>query len=315
MPGLRPVRYAPIEDALSPDAAPGPSRSRSSSFRVREQCPRRTSWSAIGWRVLSRHSCARAGAWARSHGYDARIFRETAGVAVTPVACSTGEEGEIRDPETRSGATQPEVQVQEVEVGEGFRIAVVGAGGCGRMVLDVLLACGYESWIMGFYDDAHAVLPREVRGFPVLGDTWMLKSLLSVESVFVVVAITDNAARLRVANSIRSLGGQFMSAVHPHAYVSPEATLGDGSVVCAGAVLHPDVALGSHCMVGPGAVLDRDVSVGAGAWLSAGAVVGSAAGVGARASLGYNSVVGRKASLPDGARVEALRYSGPDDGA
>jgi acetyltransferase-like isoleucine patch superfamily enzyme len=182
------------------------------------------------------------------------------------------------------------------------------------MVLDVLLACGYEAWIMGFYDDAHADLPREVRGFPVLGDTWMLKSLLSVESVFVVVAITDNSARLRVANSIRALGGQFMSAVHPHAYVSPEATVGDGAVVCAGAALHPDAAIGSHCMVGSGAVLDRDAAVGAGAWLSAGCVVGAGASVGARALLGYNSVVGRKASVPDDAAVEALRYAGPDGG-
>ncbi|WP_047866310.1 PglD-related sugar-binding protein [Rubrobacter aplysinae] len=211
--------------------------------------------------------------------------------------------------------TQPEVQVQEEEVGAGFRIAVVGAGGCGRMVLDVLLACGYESWIMGFYDDAHADLPGEVRGFPVLGDTWMLKSLLSVESVFVVVAITDNAARLRVANSIRALGGQFMSATHPAAYVSPEATVGDGSVICAGAALHPDAGLGSHCMVGSGAVLDRDATVGAGAWVSAGCVIGAGAAVGARTQLGYNSVIGRKTNVPDGTEIEALRYAGPDAGA
>lgn len=205
--------------------------------------------------------------------------------------------------------------MQEEEVGEGFRIAIVGAGGCGRSVLDVLLACGYEAWIVGFYDDAHAALPGEVRGFPVLGDTWMLKSLLSVESVFVVVAITDNSARLRVANSIRALGGQFMSATHPSAYVSPEATVGDGSVICAGAVVHPDAAVGSHCILGPGAVLDRDATVGAGVWVSAGAVVGPGARAGARALLGYNSVVGRKASVPDDAEVGALQYVAPGGGA
>lgn len=179
----------------------------------------------------------------------------------------------------------------------------------------MLLACGYEAWIVGFYDDAHAALPREVRGFPVLGDTWMLKSLLSVESVFVVVAITDNSARLRVANSIRALGGQFMSATHPTAYVSPEATVGDGSVIYAGAVVHPDAAVGSHCMVGPGAILDRDAVVGAGSWLSAGSVVGAGARTGARSVLGYNSVVGRKASVPDDADLVALQYVSPEGGA
>lgn len=175
-------------------------------------------------------------------------------------------------------------------------------------MLDVLVSCGYEAWIVGFYDDAHAALPAEVRGFPVLGDTWMLKSLLSVESIFVVVAVTDNSARLRVANSIRALGGQFMSAVHPAAYVSPEAVLGDGSVVCAGAVVNPDAAIGSHCMVGPGAVVDRDAVVGAGSWLSAGSVVGTGASTGARSLLGYNAALGRKASVPDDARVAPLDY-------
>jgi len=225
------------------------------------------------------------------------------------------EEGEIRESETRSGIPQPEVRVEEEEVGEGFRIAIVGAGGCGRTVLDVLLACGYDSWIVGFYDDSHAVLPDSVRGFPVLGDTWMLKSLLSVESIFVVVAVTDNSARLRVANSIRALGGQFMSATHPDAYVSPEATLGDGSIVCAGAVVHPDAAVGSHCMVGPGAILERDAVVGAGSWMSAGSVAGTGASLGARSLLGYNSVVGRKASVTDDARVDDLGRVAPEGGA
>ena len=180
------------------------------------------------------------------------------------------------------------------------------------MALDVLIAGGVESWIVGFYDDAHAVLPSEVRGFPVLGDTWMLKSLLSVEPVYVVVAITDNAARLRVANSIRALGGQFISAIHPEAYISPEATIGDGTVIGASAVLHPDCSVGSHCMIGPGAVVDRDAVIGAGSWVSAGSVVGSGARVGARSLLGYNSVVGRKAAVSDNGTVEATSYVAPE---
>lgn len=173
----------------------------------------------------------------------------------------------------------------------------MGAGGYGRVALDVLLAGGYGDWIVGFYDDSHAMLPKDVRGFPVLGDVWMLKSLLSVETVYVIVAITDNAARLRVANSIRTLGGKFTVAVHPMSYASPVGKIGDGTVVAAGAVVHPDAEVGSHCLVGPQAVVDRDAVVGAGCWLSAGAVVGPGARVGARVVLGANSTVERKASV------------------
>lgn len=198
--------------------------------------------------------------------------------------------------------------MERIGIEEDLRVAIVGAGGFGRVALDVLLASGSEQWVLGFYDDAHSVLADKVRGFPVLGDIGMLKSMLSVETVHVVVAITDNEARLRIANSIRALAGQFITAIHPQAYVSEVAVVGDGTVVAAGAVVHPDAVVGSHCYVGPGAVIDRDAEVGAGAWVSAGAVVGSGAKIGARATLGNNACVGRKATVAANAKLEALGH-------
>lgn len=198
--------------------------------------------------------------------------------------------------------------MQEAILDDVVRVVIVGAGGHGRLALDVLIAGGFEAWVTGFYDDAHAVLPGNVRGVPVLGDVGMLKSMLSVEPVYVIVAITDNDVRLRLANSIRALGAQFFTAVHPATYMSLEAVVGDGAVLAANAVVHPDAAVGSHCYIGPGAVVDRDAVVGAGAWISAGAVVGPGARVGARAVLGANSSVGRRAVVGEGVKVEALSF-------
>jgi sugar O-acyltransferase (sialic acid O-acetyltransferase NeuD family) len=198
--------------------------------------------------------------------------------------------------------------MQRIDLDDEVRVAIVGAGGYGRVALDVLLASGLGDRVLGFYDDAHAALSGEVRGVPILGDVGMLKSMLSIETVHVVVAITDNGARLRVANSLRGLGARFLTTVHPEAYVSAAAVVGDGCVVAAGAIVHPDAAVGSHCYLGPGAVVDRDAEVGAGTWVSAGSVVGPGARVGARVVLGHNSSVGRKAVLEDDSEVGALRH-------
>jgi sugar O-acyltransferase (sialic acid O-acetyltransferase NeuD family) len=195
-----------------------------------------------------------------------------------------------------------------------MRVAIVGAGGYGRVALDVLIAGGFGGRILGFYDDAHAALSGRVRGFPILGDIGMLKSMLSVEPVHVVVAITDNGARLRVANSLRALGGQFLSAVHPAASVSEVAVVGDGCVVAAGATVHPEAAVGSHCFLGPGSVVDRDAEVGAGTWISAGAIVGSGARIGARVILGQNSSVGRKTVVDGDVEVGALQHVAREGG-
>lgn len=204
--------------------------------------------------------------------------------------------------------------MQRTDLDDDLRVAIVGAGGYGRVALDVLIASGSEGWILGFYDDAHASLASRVRGFPILGDVEMLKSMLSVEQVHVIVAITDNVARLRVANSIRNLGGKFATAVHPRAYISEEASVGDGSVVSAGVVVHPDAAVGSHCSLGPGSVVDRDAVVGAGVWMSAGAVVGAGARVGARSVLGSNASVGRKFAIDADSTVRASCHVGAEGG-
>jgi sugar O-acyltransferase (sialic acid O-acetyltransferase NeuD family) len=203
---------------------------------------------------------------------------------------------------------EPEVQVQQLSLDEEMRVVIVGAGGYGRVALDVLLACGLGDRVLGFYDDAHAAISERVRGYQVLGDVEMLKSMLSIEPVHVIVAITDNDARLRVANSLRGLGGQFFTAVHPLSYLSGVATIGGGCVVGAGSVVHPDATVGSHCYLGPGSVVDRDAEVGAGSWISAGAVVGAGAGIGARVVLGANSSVERKASVGADAVVGTLRH-------
>ncbi len=197
--------------------------------------------------------------------------------------------------------------MQRIDLDEEMRVVIVGAGGYGRVVLDVLLTSGLGDRVLGFYDDAHAALSGEVRGVPILGDVGMLKSMLSVEPVHVVVAITDNEVRLQVANSLRSLGARFLSAVHPEAYVSETAVIGDGCVLAAGTVVHPDAAIGSQFFLGRGWVVDGAGEVGAGTWISAGAVVGSGARVGARVVLGQNSSVGRKAVVDGEVEVDALQ--------
>lgn len=171
----------------------------------------------------------------------------------------------------------------------------------------MLVAAGLGDRVLGFYDDAHAAISERIRGYPILGDVEMLKSMLSIEPVHLIVAITDNVARLKVANSLRSLGGQFYTAVHPLAHLSSVATLGGGCVLAAGAVVHPDSTVGSHCYLGPGSVVDRDAEVGAGSWISAGAVVGAGASIGARVVLGPNSSVERKASVEADVDVGTLR--------
>ena len=107
----------------------------------------------------------------------------------------------------------------------------------------------------------------------------MLKSMLSIEPVHVIVAITDNDAGCGWPTRLRGLWGEFFTAFSTLLPLRRGHHWG-GCVSVAGAVVHPDATVGSHCYLGPGSVVDRDAEVGAGSWISAGCVVGPGPGRG-----------------------------------
>jgi len=53
------------------------------------------------------------------------------------------------------------------------QVAILGAGGFGRELLDIFLACNTVSdqyQILGFIDDDLSLKGKELNGYPVLGD-------------------------------------------------------------------------------------------------------------------------------------------------
>ena len=177
------------------------------------------------------------------------------------------------------------------------RIVIVGAGGQGAVVADILQRAGTPP--AAFVDEARA-------GSEVLG-VRVAASLAEVEHDAVIVAIGDNATRRRVTEQLA--GERFATAIHPFTSVAPSATIGEGSMICAGAIVAPRAVIGRgallntkssvdhDCLVGdfvhiaPGATLGGGVRIGAETLIAAGATVISHRSVGARSVVGAGAVV------------------------
>ena len=71
------------------------------------------------------------------------------------------------------------------------------------------------------------------------------------------IAVGNNATRKRFAEHARSLGLRLPVLIHPNAYVSPTARLGDGTVVMAGACGHP-AKFGELGIINTRASIDHD---------------------------------------------------------
>jgi len=175
-------------------------------------------------------------------------------------------------------------------------VIILGAGGHGKVVLDILLAQGAYRPV-GFVDDNPAMAGRLVCGLPVLGRLADLPRLRAGGLRHAVIAIGDNATRLRHRPVLEGQGFELVTAVHPTAFVSPRSTIGRGVVVAPRACLVVDCAVGDMAIVNTGAVVDHEGDVGEGAH------VGPAAALSGRVVLGRGAFVGTGAAVIQGRRI------------
>lgn len=187
-------------------------------------------------------------------------------------------------------------------------IAIVGCGGFGREVLDVVEAINAAdaTWNMvGFFDDSPSdsdiALVRE-RGFDVIGG---MDSLAQRPDLAFAIGIGTGHVRRLIDDRLAKAGLNAATLVHPHATIGGSCVLAPGSVLCSGARVTTNVTLGRHVhinlnsTVGHDCVLDDYVTVN-----PLVAVSGSVT-VGAETLLGTHSSVLQGLSIGAGAVVGA----------
>src|SRR3954471_21446482 len=115
-------------------------------------------------------------------------------------------------------------------------VLIAGAGGHGRVVLDILRAAG-QHVVVGFLDANQDLHGTEVAGVPVLGHLNLLPKLKAKGVGGAIVAIGDNRVRKSYAQKLAAAGLELVNAVHPSAILSATAELGRNVVVAPGAVI------------------------------------------------------------------------------
>jgi UDP-perosamine 4-acetyltransferase len=181
---------------------------------------------------------------------------------------------------------------------------IIGAGGHGRVALDILQAGGmYE--VVGFLDANASLTGKEVGGVPVLGSVSMLPKLRQQRIVFGFVAIGDNRARRQYAALLREHGVSLINALYPSACISTSATLGENVMVAAGAVVCAECRLGDSVIINSGAVVDHECEIGESAHICTGAHLAGRVRVGRGAFVGIGANIIQCMSVGEEAVVGA----------
>lgn len=170
-------------------------------------------------------------------------------------------------------------------------VAIIGAGGLGREVLEYAQAAASDGWpnrIAGFFDDHPDVREGFDSAYPVLGPF----SAIGAGSVRrFIIALGDAEQRRRVSDMVKTAGGELVTLVHPLAHVVRTSSLGEGAILC------PFALVGAHSAVGGNVLINVYASVGHDARIGAHTVLSPYAAVTGTVDLGTESFVGTHASL------------------
>lgn len=136
---------------------------------------------------------------------------------------------------------------------------VVGCGGHGREVADVLRTCGAK--VLGFLDDAPSRAATTVGDLPVLGNLSWLEQTGAPISVG--LGIGSSSSRKAVMERIRQLSCdvEFPKIIHPSAILGARVEVGEGTLIQAGCLLTCDITIGRFVVLNIGVGLSHDVQV------------------------------------------------------
>ncbi len=183
-------------------------------------------------------------------------------------------------------------------------IVIFGAGGHGKVVLDILLESKRK--VVGFIDDNKAKKGKIINGYSILGGWDCLKGNKNIE---IALGIGDNKVREELFNRAKKEGFPVTRAIHPRAIVSKTAKIGQGVVIMAGAVINPSVIIEDGVVINTGATVDHDCylkkfcHIWPGANLAGTVIVGKYSYVGTGAAVIQNITIGDNTIIGAGAVV------------
>lgn len=178
---------------------------------------------------------------------------------------------------------------------QGAKIGIIGAGGHAKVALEAWRSSGGE--VAALYDDDPARLGESMLGAPIAGNSD--QALASDGPIH--LAVGDNAARKRLAERLED--ERCPAVVHATAWVSPTASVGAGSLICAGVVVQAQARIGRHVIVNSLALIEHDIEVGSFTHIAPGVRLGGAVRIGSGALIGIGSAVLPGISIGEGAVI------------
>ncbi len=180
------------------------------------------------------------------------------------------------------------------------KIAIVGAGGFGREVLQLIrdigqVAATYDA--VGFIDDSTEMQNQKVAGLPVLGTMSSIKEAGSSSGIdSLAIGIGNPVYRRKAYLNLAGLF-KFPKLIHPSAIIGERSIIEDGVLVTAGNIITVD------CLISEASMINLNCTVGHDAVIQKYCVINPGVCVSGAAFIEEGVLLGTSSTILEGRRV------------
>ncbi|HLT32238.1 MAG TPA: hypothetical protein VKZ98_00480 [Aquaticitalea sp.] len=167
-------------------------------------------------------------------------------------------------------------------------IFLIGVGNYTEVVIELAKDCRFD--VKGLYHYDSTRTGESVLGIEILGSMEELYNGDISDRNFA-VTMGNNRLRNDIATKLRSLGGKTPNLIHPRAFVSPSAILGQGCFIHLNSKISTNCKLGNDCIIDFNSLVAHHASLDDACYLSSIAMVGSYCTIGKRVLFGMNALI------------------------
>ncbi|ADL13603.1 acetyltransferase [Acetohalobium arabaticum] len=194
---------------------------------------------------------------------------------------------------------------------------IIGAGGHGKVVLDILKT-NNKFKIKGFLDDNPKIHGKEINGHQVLGSLDYLKD----KEYSAIIAVGNNIIRNKIGKFLAENNIKLINAIHKSAIINSYVEVGVGNVIAAGVIINSNTEIGNNTIINTGATIDHDniikdnvhispgVNLGGNVTINENSHIGIGATILPEITIGRNVIVGAGAvvteDVPDNVTVVGI---------
>lgn len=169
-------------------------------------------------------------------------------------------------------------------------IAIIGAGGHAKVLLDALLLC--EKTVVALVEKYPSNI-SSLWGVPVIEEEAFF-SRYKPEEIFLVNGIGSVKSlelRQNIYDKFKERGFEFTSVVHPSTVISPRCELAEDVQIMAGAVVQAGCQIGNNTIINTRATIDHDCKIGRHVHVAPGVIISGNVKIGEKTHIGVGAVV------------------------